>query len=188
MICIINTMKTIYETERLYTREMGQADLAALAKILQDPEAMAAYEHAFSAEETLEWLNRQLNRYQQFGFGLWAVVLKETDRMIGQCGLTMQDFEGKQILEIGYLFQKEFWHNGYAIEAAAGSKQYAFEVLHAEEVFSIIRDANIASMNVAIRNGMTIRARFVKHYYGIDMPHYVFSVKNPKQLLSVFAD
>lgn len=177
-------MNKIYETERLYIRQMSMDDFPSLVKILQDPEVMIAYEHAFSDEETLDWLNKQLNRYSQFGFGLWAVVLKETDEMIGQCGLTMQDFKEKQVLEIGYLFQRQFWHKGYASEAAEGSKQYAFDVLNEVEVYSIIRDINTASMNVAIRCGMTIRGRIVKHYYGVDMPHYVFSVKNPTKLIT----
>lgn len=51
-------MKIIYTTERLYTREMTMSDLPALAAIMQDPEAMRAYEGPFSDEEILEWLKR----------------------------------------------------------------------------------------------------------------------------------
>ena len=167
----------ILQTERLYLREMEQSDYPALCKIMQDKDVMYAYEHAFNDEEVQEWLDKQKKRYKVNGFGLWAVILKETDEMIGQCGLTMQDCDGRQLLEIGYLFQKAYWHKGYASEAAIACKKYAFEVLSADEVFSIIRDTNIASQNVAKRNGMTVCFEFVKHYYGIDMPHLVFSVK-----------
>ncbi|MDR0915847.1 MAG: GNAT family N-acetyltransferase [Oscillospiraceae bacterium] len=167
----------IFQTERLYVREMNIGDLPSLSKILQDAETMAAYEHAFSDAETLAWLDRQLERYAEHGFGLWAVVLRATGEMIGQCGPSVQDADGASVIEIGYLFQRAFWHNGYATEAAVGCKRYAFGVLGADEVFSIIRDTNFASMNVAIRNGMTVRGRFTKHYYGVDMPHYIFSVK-----------
>ena len=165
------------ETERLLLREMTQEDYPALAEIMQDREAMFAYEHAFSDEETQAWLNRMLERYRMDGFGLWAVVLKTTGEMIGQCGLTRQDVSGKEVLEIGYLFQRKHWKQGYAIEAARACKAYAFDTLHANEVYSIVRDNNVASMNVAIRNGMTIRCRFIKHYYGIDMPHFAFSIR-----------
>ena len=72
------------ETERLYMRELTQADYGALCKILQDEETMYAYEGAFSDVEVQEWLDRQMARYRQWGFGLWAVILKETDEMIGQ--------------------------------------------------------------------------------------------------------
>jgi len=167
----------VLETERLILREMTQEDYPALAQILQDREAMFAYEHAFSDEETQAWLNRMLERYRTDGYGLWAVVRKETGEMIGQCGLTRQRVEEREVLEIGYLFQRKHWKQGYAIEAARACKVYAFETLNADEVFSIVRDNNIASMNVAIRNGMTIRCRFTKHYYDMDMPHYAFSIR-----------
>lgn len=171
----------ILETERLYLREMNQEDFPSLCKILQDKDVMYAYEHAFDDDEAQGWLDKQIMRYRQYGFGLWAVILKETGEMIGQCGLTMQDCNNKQVLEVGYLFQKAFWHKGYASEAAIACKKYAFEVLHADEVFSIIRDTNIASQNVAKRNGMTVTDRFIKHYYGVDMPHLVFSIKAIQQ-------
>lgn len=163
--------KRICETERLYLREMMPSDFAALCKILQDEKAMYAYEGAFGDEEVKEWLGRQLSRYQRWGFGLWAVVLKETGEMIGQCGLTMQPWKERELLEIGYLFQRAFWHKGYATEAAKACKDYAFEVLDAREVCSMIRDTNIASKKVAVRNGMVKVDTWVKHYRGIDMPH-----------------
>ena len=92
----------ILETERLYLREMNQNDFDALCKILQDDKAMYAYEGAFNDDEVKEWLDRQIARYQKWGFGLWAVVLKETDEMIGQCGLTMQPWKENEVLEIGW--------------------------------------------------------------------------------------
>lgn len=169
----------IMETPRLYLRELEQQDFAALCKILQDEEVMAAYEHAFDDGEVQAWLDRQRERYRDDGFGLWAVILKQTGEMIGQCGITMQDWEERRIPEIGYLFQKAFWHHGYAVEAAAGCKAYAAGELGLREVFSIIRDTNAASQNVARRNGMEVCGGFVKHYYGMDMPHLVYSVECP---------
>ena len=170
----------ILETERLYLRRLTQNDFASLCQILQDREVMYAYEHAFSNEEVQDWLNRQLARYAQYGFGLWAVCLKENDEMIGQCGLTMQPCIDREVPEIGYLFQKKYWHQGYAAEAASACKHYAFEILHFDEVYSIIRDTNIASQKVAVKNGMTVCGKFTKHYYGMDMPHLVYSVKQSR--------
>nr|WP_122012388.1 GNAT family N-acetyltransferase [Maliibacterium massiliense] len=168
---------SILATERLLLRQMTQDDYPALQRILQDAQVMYAYEHAFDEAEVQQWLDRQRARYASDGFGLWAVDLKETGEMIGQCGLSMQDWAGRQVLEIGYLFAKAHWHNGYATEAAAACRAYAFDVLGAPEVFSIIRDTNIASQNVARRVGMTYVGRFTKHYYHMDMPHLVFCVK-----------
>lgn len=161
----------ILETERLALREMQPSDFDALCRIMQDEQTMTAYEGAFSDAEVQAWLDRQLERYRTWGFGLWAVILKETGAMIGQCGLTMQPWKGQKVLEIGYLFERGYWHMGYATEAARACKAYAFDVLNANEVCSIIRDTNTASQNVALRNGMQRADSWVKHYRGVDMPH-----------------
>ncbi len=72
----------ILETKRLYLREMNPSDFNSLCRILQDEKAMYAYEGAFSDQEVQEWLDRQIYRYQKWNFGLWAAILKETDKMI----------------------------------------------------------------------------------------------------------
>lgn len=138
---------------------------------------MYAYEGAFTDQEVRQWLDCQLMRFKKYNFGLWAAVLKQTDRMIGQCGLTMQKWKEMEVLEIGYLFEREHWHKGYATEAAQACKKYAFEVLKAEEVCSIIRDTNTASQKVALRNGMKLQDSWTKHYHGIDMPHFRFTLQ-----------
>lgn len=166
------------ETERLMIRETTQSDFDALCKILCDEEVMrAAYESAFSPEEAQGWLNRHLARYEKYGFGLWAVVLKETNEMIGQCGLTWQNWREEEILEIGYLFQKAYWHKGYATEAAIACKEYAFSALNAERVCSVIRDTNIASQNVAVRNGMKLVDKDTKNFRNVDMNFFLYAAE-----------
>ena len=167
----------ILETERLLLREFKEDDFNDLCLMLCDREVMYAYEHAFSLQEARAWLEKQFARYQNDGIGLWAVILKETGELIGQCGLTLQETPEKTVTEIGYLFRREYWHNGYAIEAADACKKYAFNVLGVNEVYSIIRDNNFASRRVAERNGMQIVGGFTKHYYGIDMPHLIYRCK-----------
>ncbi len=177
----------ILETERLRLREMTEADLPALRAILRDPVAMAAYEGAFDEAMVRDWLDRQLERYRHDGFGLWAVELRSPladdpdgigleAPVIGQCGITRQRIDGDEVLEVGYLFAREFWHHGYATEAASACRDHAFAELGAERVYAQVRDTNLASMNVAIRLGMTVRSRFVKHYRGVEMPHLAFAV------------
>lgn len=103
-------MGFILETERLALRKMTQADFPALCEILQDEQTMYAYEGAFSGEEAQTWLDRQLERYRDGGIGLWAVILKENGKMIGQCGLTWQKIPGETALKVGYLFNRAYWH------------------------------------------------------------------------------
>lgn len=166
------------KTKRLYMREMERADWNALARILQDETTMYYYNGAFADDEVTQWMERQLRRYREYdhAYGMWAVVLAGTREMIGQCGLTLQPWKDRQVLEIGYLFRREYWHQGLAIEAARSCKEYAFETLHAQAVHSIIRDTNIPSQKVAMRNGMTPVDQWVKHYRGVDMPHHLYRI------------
>lgn len=162
-------------------REMTQNDFLPLCEMLCNAEVMQAYGHAFSVTEAQEWLNKQTWRYAKYGYGLWAVCLKASGRMIGQCGVTVQDVGGKEVLEVGYLFNLDYWHRGFATEAAVACKNYAFDVLHVNDVYSIVRDNNFASQAVAKRNGMQEVGSFIKHYYGTDMPHIVYKVSATEQ-------
>ncbi|MEG0322497.1 MAG: GNAT family N-acetyltransferase [Raoultibacter sp.] len=167
----------IFETERLKLRQLDGDDFAALSQIMRDEITMHAYEGAFSGVEIKEWIERQMRRYEYDGFGLWAVVMRETNEVIGQCGLTLQDYSGKLVVEVGYLFARTHWHQGFATEAAIACREYAFHTVGADEVYSIIRDTNDASIQVAKRNGMIPVDTMVKHYRGIDMPHIVYRVE-----------
>ena len=168
---------TILETERLVLREMTLDDLPAMQGIVCDEQTMYAWNGAWSEEECLEGLEKQIRGYREDGFGRWAVVLKEAGIVVGICGLQWCETDQDSVLEIGYLFNRAHWNNGYASEASIACKRYAFDVLKADEVFSLVRDINIASMNVAIRAGMFVRRRFTKQYKDEDMPHFVFSAR-----------
>lgn len=175
-------MNEILRTERLLLREMTWEDLPDLAQMLQDPLVMYAYEHEFTDEDVKQWLSRQLDRYEKYGFGLWAAVLKGSGRMVGQTGLTYQKCEGAQVLEVGYLLKRKFWHQGYAREAAAGCRDYAFQVLGAHRVHSVIKTDNAASIRVAESLGMHREKEFVARYYNGDMPHYLYMVSKEESL------
>ena len=147
----------IIETERLYLRKLNECDMDDLSLLLQDEKVMYAYEHGFSKEEVISWYNKQIERYNKYGFGLWAVILKR-----------------------GYLLKKEYWHKGYAIESAKACRNYAFNVLCADKVYAIIRTNNAPSIKVAIKNGMTLKDTIIKHYYNMNMTHSVYSITKEK--------
>lgn len=144
---------------------------------------MTAYEHAFTMEEVYTWLGRQQARYIRYGFGLWALLDAGTGAFVGQVGLTMQETPNGPELEIGYLLKRRFWHNGYASRAAAVCRDFAFSQMDAPRVVSIIRDTNEASKRVAERTGLRPEYAFVKHYYGVDMPHIVYVLRREDWLL-----
>lgn len=165
----------ILETERLILRELEQNDFEDLSEILQDTKVMYAYEHNFPNKDVQIWLDRQRNRYEKYGFGLWTVILKSTNEMIGQAGLTMQPYKDEEVLEIGYLLKYKYRHKGYAKEAAEECKKYAFEVLNRDKVYSIIKSDNMASIKTAESIGMKKEDEFVTQYYNGDMLHYLYS-------------
>lgn len=94
----------------------------------------------------------------------------------------MQGWREKEVLELGYLFQKSYWHKGYATEAAIACKEYALSVLNASSVYSIIRDTNIASQNVAVRNGMKIIDKDTKNFRYIDMDFILYSAEQADEV------
>lgn len=165
-------------SKRLAFRELDESDWPDVCRMLQDPAVMYAWEHPFSDEEVRLWLPRQIARYGVYEhlYGLWGVVRKEDGRLIGQMGITRQDAGGYNVFEIGYILEKESWHQGYAAEAVQALRDYAFAVMDVREVYSIIRTNNTASLMTARRNGMKQVKTMVRHYYGIDMPHAVYRI------------
>lgn len=146
-------MKLI-ESERLYLRELIIDDKEVLMKVLSNPESMEFYPHPFSEEEVERWIQWNIENYKEYKHGLWAVILKEGEVFIGDCGITMQNIGDKTVPEIGFHIIKEYCNKGFASEAALACKEYAFEVLHYHEVFSYTTVRNLPSQKVAEKIGM----------------------------------
>ncbi len=86
-------------TDRLQLREMNLSDMDALSLILQDEKVMYAYNGAFNDEETIAWMQKQLRRYKEYGFGLWGVVNKKSGEMIGNAALPCRNTKGYKFLK-----------------------------------------------------------------------------------------
>lgn len=144
----------VIETERLLLRELTYKDFPVLFEILSDPETMRHYPQPFDENRTKDWIEWNLQNYKKYGFGLWAVVLKETDNFIGDCGLTLQTIDGDLLPEIGYHIHKEYWRRGFGSEAARAVRDWAFEHTEYDCLYSYMKYTNIASYFTAIANGM----------------------------------
>lgn len=150
----------IIETDRLFLREMNLNDFDALYKVLGDAENMQHYPYSFDELRVRGWIERNMNRYKENGFGLWAVCLKETGEMIGACGLTLQNIEGEMLPEIGYHIRKDQQHKGYAKEAALAVRNWAFENTDYPALYSYCKYTNVGSYKTAEAIGM----HFEKEY------------------------
>jgi ribosomal-protein-alanine N-acetyltransferase len=165
----------ILETPRVYLRKIQTDDFEAICLILQDINVMYAWEHAFSDEEVAQWIDESIMRYDRDGYSYWAVIEKASDKLIGVTGLISEQADNENYIGIGYIYNKSYWGNGYAIEAASACVDYAFNILHLNEITAQIRPENKASRNVAEKLGMSVKKKFIKHYKNKDMPHLLYS-------------
>ena len=167
----------IFETKRLILREYSPTDFDALYEILSDPETMAHYPRPYDADGVRRWITWNEENYRTYGFGLWAIVLKETGQFIGDCGITMQNIHGQWLPEIGYHIRADHQRKGYASEAAAACIRYAFENYAFPAVYSYMKYSNIPSQRTAMKNGM----KFVEEYEGPDNTYTRVYIINRKE-------
>lgn len=138
---------------------MLPADLDDLMEIFGDPKVMAAFNSPpFSFEEMDSWLNRNLAHQDQYGYGLFSVIHKSDQKLIGDCGLEHMELQGKRETELGYDFRSDYWNQSYATEAAAGVLDYAYKTQALPSLISLIRVGNEASRRVAEKIGMQLQA------------------------------
>ncbi len=143
----------LLETDRLILREMNNTDYASLYAVLADSDIMQHYPYTFDEKRVRGWITRNKERYRIFGFGLWAVCLKETGEMIGDCGLTMQMIGNSAKPEIGYHIRKDHQRKGYAKEAAIAVRDWTFKNTPFNEIYSYMKYTNVPSAQTAISWG-----------------------------------
>jgi [ribosomal protein S5]-alanine N-acetyltransferase len=145
-------VQTVLETARLRLRPYTREDIEPLRTVFADAYARRFYPQMAEAEKIAGWIEWNLANYARYGVGLWALELRtEPGRLIGDCGLTYQDIEGRRELELGWHLLEAQRGRGYATEAARVCLTYAFERSLAPMVCSIVDPANGASLAVAGR-------------------------------------
>jgi len=162
------------ETARLLLRMFNQDDLDDLARIYADAEVMRYLSgHPLTREETAGWLSYFLSGWEQYGFGWWAVVLKESGQLIGHCGL--QFIHVTPEIELTYGLARTYWRKGLASEAARACLRYGFEGLQLDRIYALADPGNIGSHRVMERVSMTYdRTEYYKDdLYEGDLIYYV---------------
>lgn len=170
----------ILETPRLILREFTPNDADALALILSDAETMRFYPTALDRPGVEHWIARNIQRYATNGHGLWAMVLKSSGEMIGDCGLTVQEVEGMDEVEVGYHVRRDLWGHGLATEAARACRDFGFARLPVERIISLIRPENPPSRRVAEKNGMTVWKQLMWR----GLPHIVYVIQRADKVSS----
>lgn len=150
----------VFETERLIMRKITQDDFDVWKEILSDPETMKYYPKPYDDQGVQRWIDWTISNYETYGFGLWALILKETGEFIGDCGITMQNINGSFVPEIGYHLNCKYHRKGLASEAAIKCRDYAFEILGFPAVYSYMSDEHQASYGVARKIGMRLIEKY----------------------------
>lgn len=165
------------ETARLRLRSMRPADLDSLLGVFGDPQVMAAFgEPPLTRPQVQRWLDRNLQHQAEHGCGLFAVFLKDTGQLIGDCGLELMTLDGEEVAELGYDFRSDHWGQGYATEAACAVRDYAFQQLGLPQLISLVRVGNTASRRVAEKVGMALQAEIERH----GRRYWLFALANPR--------
>lgn len=146
------------ETARLILREMQPDDSAEILAIFADDYARRFYPEMTTEAAAIEWIDRNRDRYQRDGFGLWAIIDKASGALIGDCGPTWQDVAGARVLEIGYHVAPAWRGHGIALEAARAAMAYGFAARDEMEIGSIVAPDNSSSASVARRLHRDVRS------------------------------
>ena len=145
----------VAETERLILRHFIPTDIDPLALIVADPEVMRFSEKGVKNRAQAEdFLDSMLYHYQKQGFGLYAVIHKESSELIGYCGLLSWTIDNRQEVEIGYRLATAYWGIGLATEAATAVRDYGWQFTQENSLICIIEPANHRSIRVAEKLGM----------------------------------
>ena len=144
-------MNRIIETERILLRPFCIKDIERFAKICANPNVMRyigdgkPVSRNVIAEKIPEWIEL----YEKQKYGLMALVMKDTDELIGFCGFIHQTVDEVEYIELGYRLDEAYWGKGIATEVAVAVRDYAFNVLEIPMLISIINHQNDASKHVA---------------------------------------
>jgi|GEM_PF-472873 len=140
---------TIAETQRLLIREYTSKDRLALAGILTDPKTMSFWPKPYDQQGVAEWLRSKIDAYKGSGRGRFAVILKETNSMIGDAGVVEAKLDGKKVWDLGYIIHADHWGNGYGAEAARAVLDGVFRYTDTENVVAHFEQAHQYSRKVA---------------------------------------
>jgi RimJ/RimL family protein N-acetyltransferase len=161
------------ETERLILRKPNVDDLDGYAELWADPEVVRYLSGTtLPRDQVPKAIERMLGHWERHGVGLFSVLRKEDERLVGRVGYLLWDperwanamheqLDGDLELEIGWTIVRSFWGNGYATEAALACRDHALGELGRERVISLIAPENTASIRVAEKIGETLEQRDV---------------------------
>lgn len=161
----------ILETSRLTLRYITSRDAEALMPILGDAEVMQfSIIGVHSKKQIKQFIEQRLISYLEYGFGLYAIVHKQNQELIGYCGFFIQSIEQQKEVEVGYRLARKYWGQGLATESAKAVVEYGQQRFNFQRFVCLIETENSRSIRVANKLGMTLEKKII--YHGLDVAMY----------------
>lgn len=140
---------------------------------MKQPEvgAWIGQSQGFSFELTQKLLDLHLKSWEERGHGVWAVIDKASEKLIGHCGLKYRvKFDGVELL---YSLDHQFWGRGLATEAATAAVKEGFTTLGLSKLISYTQPHNLASRRVMEKQGFV----FIKNITHANLPHVFYELE-----------
>ena len=152
---------TILETERLMVRELALSDMDALFELYSYEGMTDFMEGLYPYEEEYEYQKAYIeNMYYFFGYGMWLVFEKASQKLIGRAGVEHREaLDGG--LELGYAIGTPWQRSGYAKEVCEGILRYVKEELGFEEICSLVQPENVASICLQEKLGFSLETELI---------------------------
>jgi [ribosomal protein S5]-alanine N-acetyltransferase len=161
----------ILETSRLTLRYITARDNQALMRILGDEEVMRfSIIGVHNPRQIKQFIEQRLLSYLEYGFGLYALIHKQNQELIGYCGFFIQSIEEQKEVEVGYRLAQSYWGQGLATEAARAVVEYGQQRFNFQRFVCLIETGNIRSIRVATKLGMKLEKKLI--YHGLDVAMY----------------
>ena len=177
-------MTTTLTSERLILRPWRDDDLDALAQLCADPEVMAHFPAVLDRAGSAELLGKLMAHQAEHGFTFWCLERRKDGAVIGFTGLARVGFDAPFVpaVETGWRLVRPYWGQGYALEAARRSLQFAFEQLGLDEVVAFTVPGNVRSWGVMERLGMRRNPADDFEHPGLPpghplRPHWLYRIK-----------
>jgi RimJ/RimL family protein N-acetyltransferase len=173
------------QTDRLLMRRWRDADRKPFAALNGDAETMRYFPSPLDTAASDAFVDVIESRFDQHGYGLWALEITATGEFVGFTGLNEpipDGIPGAGGVEIGWRLARHAWHQGYATEAAAAALDVAFTTVGLAEIWSFTAVLNEPSQAVMRRIGLSEVARFDHPRIPAGdplRPHVLFHLANP---------
>lgn len=157
-------MNSVLETERLLYRPLELNDVAAFFEMNNNPNVNKFLRNPITTKiEAEKYIQKIIEEYAKNGIGRYAVILKQSNKLIGFSGLkyrSQEENNHKNFYDLGYRFHEEFWNKGYATEAAQFWLNYGFNEMELPKIYACAEHENIASNNLLKKVGFELKNQY----------------------------